>query len=221
MLRSQRNDGGINGAGEEAQRQNKPRHMRLRAGNKQIHQYRRHTRQYGQNALQIEKAQDKAERPHAKHIGHPEITHQRPGVIQAHAEAFGVFRHPGDKAQLAKDIAQRGDGEKQYANAPFFFDDRRLRVLRMFTQRRKFTAEGQDENRQVDQADTGVDPVPLNTTRQQEGGDHRKNHPRHAEEGVGKQQSGTALTPFIQLRNQEGANRHGDPADQPQHKHRR
>ena len=53
--------------------------------------------QYGQDTLQIKEAKNKAERPHADHVRHPEVTYQRACVVQAHAQAFGIFRHPGDK----------------------------------------------------------------------------------------------------------------------------
>ncbi len=68
--------------------------MRLRAGNKQIHQYRRHTRQYGQNALQIEKRADKAERPHAKHIDIQKSLTSAPGVT---GSCRGLWRNSGTR----------------------------------------------------------------------------------------------------------------------------
>ncbi|MNI70493.1 hypothetical protein D3C73_1263100 [compost metagenome] len=89
----------------------------------------------------------------------------------------------------------------------------------MFTQRRELTAKGQQENGDVHQADTGVDPVPFDATRQQVRGNHRENHARHAEEGICKQQARSTLATFIHLGDQESTNRHGDPADDPQHKH--
>ncbi|MND82944.1 hypothetical protein D3C80_747880 [compost metagenome] len=88
------------------------------------------------------------------------------------------------------------------------------------TQNREFTAKGQHKNSHVDQADTGVHPIPLDAASQQNGGNHGENHPRHAEEGVGEQQACTALTAFIHVGNQERTDGHGDPADQAQHKHR-
>jgi len=140
--------------------------MLRRTVNEQIHQDCRQARQHGQDALQVEEAQDEAERPHANHIGHPEIADQLTGVAEAHAEAFGIFRYPGDKAQLAEDVAQRGDGKEQHADAPFLFHYR----LAVFRQRfvakhRELTAESQHENSNVDQADTGVNPVPLDAAR--------------------------------------------------------
>ena len=79
--------------------------MLRRTVDKQIHQYRRYARQHGQNTLQVEEAQDEAERPHADHVRHPEIAHQFTRIAKTHAQAFGVFRHPGDEAQLTEDVA--------------------------------------------------------------------------------------------------------------------
>ena len=41
LLRAERNDRGVDGAGEEAQGQNKPRHMLRGTIDKQVHQHRR------------------------------------------------------------------------------------------------------------------------------------------------------------------------------------
>ncbi len=139
--------------------------MLRRTGDKQIHQDGSHTSQYGQDALQIEETQNKAKCPHANHVRHPEVADQFTCVVQAHAQTFGVFRHPRDKAQLTEDVAQRGDRQEQHANAPFFFYHWRVRLLRVFTQRREFAAEGQQENGDVYQADAGINPIPFDAAR--------------------------------------------------------
>ena len=36
-------------------------------------------------------------------------------ILLARSQAFGVFRNPGNKAQLAEDVAQRRDGQEQHA----------------------------------------------------------------------------------------------------------
>ena len=97
LLWTQGDDGGIDRAGEEAQGENWPRHMCRCSGVKDVHQNRSQTSQYGQDTLQIKEAKNKAECPHADHVRHPEVTYQRACVVQAHAQAFGIFRHPGDK----------------------------------------------------------------------------------------------------------------------------
>ncbi len=193
--------------------------MFWRTGDEQIHQNGGQSRQYGQNTLQIEETQNKAKRPHADHVRHPEIANQFTGIVQTHAQALGVFRYPGDKTKLTEDVAQCRNRQEQYANAPFFFNDRCVWLLCMFAQRWEFAAEGQKENRDIHQADTSIDPVPFNATCEQEGRDHGENHARHAEEGVGKQQAGATLATFIHLSHQESTNRHGDTTHQSQHKH--
>ena len=185
----------------------------------QIHQHGRQARQHGQNALQVEEAQDEAKRPHAEHVRHPEIAHQFTRVVQAHAQTFRILRNPGDKAQLAEDVTQRGDGEEQYADTPFFFRNRLGCSLRFFAQHRELAAEGENKDRDINQTNAGVHPVPLNAARQKIRGDHRENHPGHAEEGVGEQQTRAALAAFIHVRNQKRTDRHGDPAHQAQYEH--
>ena len=169
--------------------------------------------------MQIEEAQDEAERPHADHIRGPEVAYQLTGGADIHAHGFsGVFRHPGDKAQLAQDIAERGDREQQYAHAPFLFGDR-LRVMLFFAQNREFNGQRQQENRQINDANADINPVPRQMARQQHAGNHRENRTGHAEEGVGKQQTRSALTTFINMGDQEGADRHGNAAYYAQHEH--
>ncbi len=100
--------------------------MLWRTGDKQIHQDGSQTRQYGQDALQIEETQNKAKCPHANHVRHPEVADQFTRIVQAHAQTFGVLRDPGDKTQLTEDVAQCSDRQKQHANPPFFFYYRRV-----------------------------------------------------------------------------------------------
>lgn len=101
----------------------------------------------------------------------------------------------------------------------FSFTTGWLFSLWAFAQHREITAESQDENGDIHQTNTGVDPVPLDAARQQDGGDHRENHARHAKEGVGKQQTRPALTAFIHMGDQEGPDRHGDPAHRAKNEH--
>ena len=86
-------------------------------------------------------------------------------------------------------------------------------------QHRELDHQRQDEDRHVDHANAGVNPVPRQRARQQNARDNREDGAGHAKERVGKQQTGTALATIVQMGNQEGADRHGDSADHAEHEH--
>ena len=96
--------------------------LRVVGADEQVHRAGSQCGQHGNDALQIEEAQDEAEHPHADHVRGPEVAHQLTGPADVHVERFGgVLRHPLNEAQLAEDVAQRGDRQEQHADAPFSF----------------------------------------------------------------------------------------------------